>query len=71
VQRRLRHIESAVRSSGCSECKDVPLRTYSYCPDEGEEKPEPEHCPSCGRWLGVILKLVYEDTPPRWEGGGG
>jgi hypothetical protein len=58
VRRRLRHIEAAVRSSGCSECRDTPPAIHAVY--SGDYQPEPEYCPECGRSLSIIIRVEDE-----------
>jgi hypothetical protein len=58
MNRRLRRLEER---AGCPECHGKPEALHVYYPDKGEPVPEPEHCPSCGRPLGVVLRVVYAD----------
>ena len=56
---RLRRLEERA-GNHCPECGDKPEQGYVYYPDEGQEAPEPPECPSCGRSLGVVFRVVYE-----------
>ena len=59
---RLRHLEEPGR---CRECRlSVEGTIVCY---EGEEPPEPKRCPSCGRPLEHVIRVVYEGE----EGEGG
>jgi hypothetical protein len=57
ISNRLRRLEER---AGCPECRHKPQAIHVYYPDKGEPGPEVEHCPSCGRSLGVILRVVYD-----------
>jgi hypothetical protein len=63
TKNRLRRLEDLTRGS-CSECRNAPPVIHAVYPDE--EEPEPESCPGCGRSLGVVIRVVYEDV--RGEG---
>jgi hypothetical protein len=59
IRERLRRLED--RGPSCPECRlspEVPLVVY---PDEGDPTPEPECCPKCGRSLGFVIQVVYEE----------
>ena len=59
---RLRRIEETARSSPCPECK-LPSDGPGYLVlEEGEEAPKDpdERCPSCGRYLWCVIRVVYE-----------
>jgi hypothetical protein len=58
IKDRLRKLEDR---GGCSECYLKPEAAFVYYPDEGDPTPEPERCPKCGRSLGFIIQVVYED----------
>jgi hypothetical protein len=62
IKSRLRRLESDQR--GCPECYQLRYHkarvVHFYYPGEGEEPPEEEACPRCGRSLGVVLKVEYE-----------
>jgi hypothetical protein len=55
IKDRIRRLESR---GGCPECYLKPAATHAVYP--GEEEPEPESCPGCGRSLGVVIRVVYE-----------
>jgi hypothetical protein len=55
---RVRRLE-AENARRCQECRDTPLATHAVYP--AEEEPDPEHCRRCGRSLGVVIRVVYED----------
>lgn len=80
---RLRAIEGALRGGPCPECKlppDGPGRIV--LDDHDHEPPEDpgERCPGCGRFLWLVIKVVYEgeedagpgdpEWPPAPRGGG-
>ena len=67
LRSRLARTRVAVGGGRCPECRLDPSRTHVFYPGEGEEAPEPERCPSCGRLLGVVIRVEYEGE----EGGGG
>jgi hypothetical protein len=67
IEARLRRLEES--GGRCPECAARPLQTYPYCPEDGESAPTVPACPSCGRYLGVILRVVY-DRPTGEEGEG-
>ena len=56
IRGRLRRLED--ESRGCPECHLKPQVNYVGYP--GEELPDPEHCPRCGRPLGFVIQVVYE-----------
>ena len=58
INSRLRRLQSDQR--GCPECYHKARVVHSYYPGEGEEPPEVQACPRCGRSLGVVLKVEYE-----------
>jgi len=58
--RRLEDERSLCAGGACPECARRPLRTYPYCPEEGEPAPSVPSCPSCGRDLGILLRVEYE-----------
>ncbi len=58
INSRLRRLESGQR--GCPECCHKARVVHSYYPGEGEKPSEPPACESCGRLLGVVLKVEYE-----------
>jgi len=60
IKDRIRRLESG---RGCPECHLKPRVQYVAYP--GDDFPEPEHCPRCGRPLGFVIEVVYEE-----EGGG-
>jgi hypothetical protein len=47
-------------AGACPECHRKPQATYPYYPGKGEPMPEPPTCSSCGRSLGVVLRVVYD-----------
>ena len=58
---RLRRLEAT--GEACPECRQPkgfakPDRLYAFYP--GEPVPEPPVCPSCGRSLGFVLRVVYD-----------
>jgi hypothetical protein len=59
VKDRLRRLERGAES--CPECRHKPEVAYVYYPDEGDPVPDPEHCPECGRALGFVIRVVYEE----------
>ncbi len=66
---RLRKIEGAVRGGPCPECK-LPSDGPGYIVlEEGEEGPKDpdERCPSCGRFLWFVIRVVYD--PEETSGG--
>ena len=65
IRNRLRRLEDRDGSEGCPECYLKPQATYAYYPEEGDPTPEPERCPRCGRPLGFVVAVVYDE-----EGGG-
>ena len=56
---RLRRLEDERRGI-CPECAGRPLQTYPYYPEAGDPAPTVPACPSCGRDLGILLRVVYE-----------
>lgn len=60
IKDRIRRLEG---KGGCSECRNTPPKIDVVYPDEDE--PESEYCPRCGRSLGVIIRVVYEDVRGR------
>jgi hypothetical protein len=62
IKSRLRTLEGR-DSPGCYQCRNTPPTIHAYYP--GEKKPEPELCPRCGRSLGVIFRVVYEEEGGR------
>jgi hypothetical protein len=57
---RLHKLEESPGS--CPECANTPRpRLAAYYPEKGEEPPEPESCPACGRDLLIVFRVVYED----------
>ena len=65
IKDRIRRLEGR-GGPGCQECRNEPQRTYAYYPQKGDDPPEPEHCPECGRPLGIIFRVLYGE-----EGEGG
>lgn len=63
IKNRLRRLEYRDGSgeAGCPECNLKPQAPRVYSPGEGDPQPEPERCPSCGRLLGPLIAVVYED----------
>jgi hypothetical protein len=60
ITSRLRRLEE--RALGrCPECHGKPQEIHAFYPDKGEPVPEPERCGGCGRSLGVVLRVVYDD----------
>jgi hypothetical protein len=64
IKDRIRRLEGR-RDASCPECRLKPEVNYVVYPDKDDHTPEPEHCPRCGRSLGFIIEVVYDD-----EGGG-
>jgi hypothetical protein len=60
VKARVQRLQARL-AGACPECRHKPQATYPYYPDEGEPRPEPPTCSSCGRSLGVVLRVVYDD----------
>jgi len=58
IDSRLRRLEES--GDSCPECAARPLQTYPYYPDDSESAPTVPVCPSCGRELGILLRVVYE-----------
>jgi len=68
-RRTVRHIHSRLRrleatGEACPECYLKPKTPHVVYP--GEQAPEPPVCPSCGRSLGLVVRVVYDGA----EGGG-
>ncbi len=71
---RLRKIEGAARGGPCPECKLHPDGPGYIVYEEGKEasKDADERCPSCGRFLWFVIRVVYEpeeaagEGEPRW-----
>jgi hypothetical protein len=63
IKDRLRRLEDRY-GPACPECYLKPQRVYAVYPED-EHYPEVEHCLECGRSLGVVFRIVYEE-----EGGG-
>jgi hypothetical protein len=63
IKNRLRRLEDRDGSgeAGCPECYLKPQAPRVFYPGEGEPRPEPERCPECGRLLGPLFRVVYED----------
>ncbi len=57
IESRIRRLEGSP-TSRCPECRDKPQKVRAFY--SSEEKPAPERCPSCGRELEVILRVMYE-----------
>ena len=57
VKNRIRRLEDRF---GCSECCLKSEAIHVVYPKEGDDAPELEHCPKCGRPLGFILTVLYE-----------
>jgi len=59
---RLRKIEGTIRGGPCLECKLPPDGPSYIVLEEGEEAPKDtdERCPSCGRFLWFVIRVVYE-----------
>jgi hypothetical protein len=51
----------ALLAGACPECHGKSQATHAYYPDRGEPVPEPERCLGCGRPLGVIFRVVYDE----------
>jgi hypothetical protein len=49
-----------VDQCGCPECYRKPQVVHAFYPDDGEESAPSPVCPSCGRSLGVVIRVVYE-----------
>ncbi len=54
IRDRIRRLEDGQR---CPECTE-PDPVRAVYPSDPE--PEPEHCPGCGRSVGVIIRVEYE-----------
>ena len=52
----------------CPECWSAPPTIHAVYP--GEEEPDLEYCPECGRPLGVIIRVVYDEALSSGAGGG-
>jgi hypothetical protein len=63
IKDRLHRLETE-NAKRCRECRDTPPAIRVLYP--GELEPDPEHCPGCGRSLGVLIRVEYEG-----QGGGG
>jgi len=61
IKDRIRRLEG---KEGCPECSNALPTIHSVYP--GEEEPDPEYCPRCGRSLRVLMRVVYKDV--RGEG---
>jgi MinD superfamily P-loop ATPase len=63
IKDRIRRLETE-NAKHCQECRDIPPpRIHVVYP--GEVEPDPEYCPGCGRSLGVVIRVVYEDSKGR------
>jgi hypothetical protein len=58
IKGRIARLE-AENVKSCQECRDMPPAIHAVYP--GEKEPDAEHCPGCGRSLGVTIRVVYED----------
>ena len=58
---RLRRIEGTVRGGPCPDCKLPPDGPGYIVLEEGEEVPKDadERCPSCGRLLWFVIRVVF------------
>jgi hypothetical protein len=61
LSNRLRRLEDRDASEGCPECHLKPQMPRVFYPGEGDPQPEPERCPECGRLLGPLIAVTYED----------
>ena len=52
---RLRRLEGV---PACRECGGKPPTVRALYP--GDERPEPERCPGCGRERVMVLRVLYE-----------
>jgi len=59
IKDRIRRLEDGRGAQRCPECYLKPQVNYVAYP--GEELPDPEHCPKCGRPLGFVIQVVYEE----------
>ncbi|MDP9458349.1 MAG: hypothetical protein M3Q60_21805 [Actinomycetota bacterium] len=62
IRGRLRRLEGRGRLVLC-ECRHEPQRIHAVYP--GEDAPEPERCPRCGRLLSFVVRVVYEGDEER------
>ncbi len=67
---RLRRLEEARRDGLCPECKLSPDGPGYVVYKEGEEAPKDpdERCPSCGRFLWFVIRVVYGPEENAEEG---
>jgi MinD superfamily P-loop ATPase len=57
IKDRMRRLEKENERS-CQECRETPQAIHVVYP--GEQEPDPEYCPGCGRPLGVVIRVVYD-----------
>jgi NAD-dependent SIR2 family protein deacetylase len=60
IKGRIEHLQARL-AGACSECHHKPEVIHVFYPEKGDPKPEPPTCSSCGRSLGVVFRVVYED----------
>ncbi len=60
IESRLSRLESR-EGPGCPECRRKLAVPRVFYPDDSDPDPQPEHCPRCGRPLGVVIRVVYEE----------
>jgi hypothetical protein len=68
IKGRIQRLQARLAKLGaCPECHRKPEVIHVFYPEKGEAAPEPKRCPGCGRSLGVVFRVVYDDV----EGEGG